>query len=178
MTELRLVFGSADLRDDDVTTALLDQFVEAGGRALDVANVYGDGSAQEAVGRWLRRRSADVLLYAKGCHPPLCAPSRVRAEVEQSRRSLGIERLDAFLLHRDDPAVPIESWAEALESELTRGAVASIGVSNWTVERFAALRQLLGERASFFSNHFSLASMEEPPWPGCPTSRSSKATMC
>ena len=163
---LRLVLGSADLRDDEVTPALLDQFVEAGGMALDVANVYRDGSAQRAVGRWLRSRPAGVLLYAKGCHPPSCAPSQVRAEVEQARQSLGVERLDAFLLHRDDLAVPVESWVEALESELQRGAVASIGVSNWTEERFAALRELLGEPA-LFSNHFSLAAMEEPPWPGC-----------
>jgi aryl-alcohol dehydrogenase-like predicted oxidoreductase len=166
MTELRLVFGSADLLDDDVTPALLDQFVEAGGRALDVANVYGDGSAQQAVGRWLRGRPADVRVYAKGCHPPWCAPSHVRAEVEQARESLGVERLDAFLLHRDDLAVPIESWAEALGSELQREAVASIGVSNWTEERFIALRELLGTSASVFSNHFSLVGMEETPWPG------------
>lgn len=166
MIGLRLVFGTADLRDDEVTPSLLEEFVEAGGRAIDVANVYGDGAAQLAVGRWLRRRPGAVFLYAKGCHPPRCAPTLVKAEVEQARRTLGADRLDAFLLHRDDPAVPVERWAEALASELDRGAVAAVGVSNWTEDRFAALRELLGERASFFSNHFSLAAMEQPPWPG------------
>jgi aryl-alcohol dehydrogenase-like predicted oxidoreductase len=173
---LRLVFGSADLLDDELTPALLDQFIEEGGQALDVANVYTDGSAQRGVGRWLRRRRPDVVLYAKGCHPPYCAPSQVRPEVERARQSLGVERLDAFVLHRDDPAVPVTAWADALNSELERGAAAAVGVSNWTEERFEALRDVLGEAASVFSNHFSLAVMEESPWPGCLAIDSASAT--
>jgi aryl-alcohol dehydrogenase-like predicted oxidoreductase len=170
---MRLVLGTADLLDDAVTPRLLDQFVEAGGRTLDVANVYSGGSSQRAMGRWLRRRGPDVRLYAKGCHPPECAPSLVRPEVEKARGSLGVDRLDAFLLHRDDPAVPVATWAEALNAELERGGVATVGVSNWTEERFDALRELLGDRAATFSNHFSLAEPVEPPWPG---SRSMDAT--
>src|SRR5262249_44465288 len=44
------------------------------------------------------------------------------------------------------------------------------GVSNWTLTRFHQLRTALSADASnltVFSNHFSLAKMVIPTWPGC-----------
>src|SRR5262249_57955963 len=136
--------------------------------ALDAANVYGDGASERLVGSWLRTsRRDDVVLYVKGCHPPYCQPALVAAEVEQGRMNLGRDVIDVFLIHRDDPAVSVDAWAEALDSELGKGNVDRVGVSNWTVERFTALRERLGDdRLTPFSNHFSLAQMIEPPWPG------------
>jgi aryl-alcohol dehydrogenase-like predicted oxidoreductase len=170
---LRLVLGTANLVEDVVTGRLLDGFYEAGGRAIDLANVYGDGASARAVGAWLRARGRrdDVVLYGKGCHPPYCSPALVPDEVERALAYLGADRLDAFLLHRDDVTVPVRSWAEALTEQLDRGTVSQVGVSNWTTVRFSALREELAgsgeDRLSVFSNHFSLAEMAEPPWPDC-----------
>src|SRR5262249_45484400 len=63
----RVVLGSFSVRDDGEAPALLDRYYEAGGRELDLANVYGEGEANVAVGRWLDGRD-DLVLYAKGCH--------------------------------------------------------------------------------------------------------------
>src|SRR2546427_29650 len=83
--------GSADLKDDATTPRLLDLFYEAGGRALDLANVYGDGESQRATGRWLASRGVrgELVLYAKGCHPPYCSPALVGEEVDRSLAVLG-----------------------------------------------------------------------------------------
>ena len=83
----RLVLGTADLRDDELTVSLLDRFHAAGGRRLDLANVYGDGEASRGARRWLAQsaRRDDVVLYVKGCHPPFCSPSLVKVEVERAR---------------------------------------------------------------------------------------------
>jgi aryl-alcohol dehydrogenase-like predicted oxidoreductase len=168
---LHVVLGSADLADDELTPRLLDQFYDAGGRAIDLANVYGDGASERVVGRWLRAGSGreDVALFVKGCHPPYCDPARVSDEVDQARANLGGDRLDVFVLHRDDPAVSVGAWAESLGQELERGAITAVGVSNWTTDRFVALREeFFGDhRLTVFSNHFSLARMVEPPWPDC-----------
>jgi aryl-alcohol dehydrogenase-like predicted oxidoreductase len=167
----RLLFGSADLRDDDVTPVLLDRYLESGGRRLDLANVYGDGESETAIGKWLASRGVrrDVELHVKGCHPPYCDPSHIKAEVERARTLLGVETLDSFTLHRDDVAIPVESFAEALLSQVDRGAISGFGVSNWTYARFDELRSALGvdaPRLVLFSNHFSLAEMVTPTWPG------------
>jgi aryl-alcohol dehydrogenase-like predicted oxidoreductase len=139
---------------------------------LDVANSYREGAAARAVGRWLDRTGSrnEIVLYAKGCHPPRCTPSLVADEVDEARSLLGAEVVDVFVLHRDDPAVPVAAWAESLLGEAHRGRIASFGVSNWTLERFEALRAVLGTEARLlttFSNHFSLATMGVPPWAGC-----------
>jgi aryl-alcohol dehydrogenase-like predicted oxidoreductase len=166
----RLVLGSADLRDDAVTPELLDRFHEAGGRALDLANVYGDGESVAAIGRWLTRSGADLMPYVKGCHPPFCSPSLVYAEVERARSALGVDALPVFILHRDDPTVSVSAFAEALLTEVGQGRIQAFGVSNWTLGRFRALHTELGSDASrltAFSNQFSLAEMVTPTWPGC-----------
>src|SRR4051812_1748835 len=49
---VRIVFGTLDLPDREAGFRLLERYVEAGGRALDVANVYQDGDAARTVGRW------------------------------------------------------------------------------------------------------------------------------
>jgi len=170
---MRLVFGTLDLPDTEVAARLLDRYVDAGGRALDVANVYQDGEASRTVARWLARGPAHrPLLYAKGCHPPECRPDLVAAEVDRARTLLGVDRIDVFILHRDDLSYPVAAWAEALLAEVDAGRIGDFGVSNWTIERTRELRSHLDDigRADHlraFSNHFSLARMVSAPWPGC-----------
>jgi aryl-alcohol dehydrogenase-like predicted oxidoreductase len=160
----RLVFGTYDVPSAE----LLDRFVAGGGRALDIANVYCDGESSRAVGRWLRGGRDDVVLYAKGCHPPHCRPSLVAAEVDRALELLGVSRIDVFLLHRDDRSLPVGAWAEALLAQVAAGTIGAFGVSNWTVPRLRELhREVDGEALCAFSNHFSLAQMVAPPWPNC-----------
>jgi aryl-alcohol dehydrogenase-like predicted oxidoreductase len=164
------VLGSADLRDDPLTRRLLARFHEAGGRALDLANVYADGESERAIGRWLAASGADLTLYVKGCHPPYCSPSLVESEVDKARSELGLDALDVFILHRDDQAVPVAAFADALLRQVAAGSIRSFGVSNWTLERFHELSAELGADARHlvvFSNHFSLVEMVTPTWPGC-----------
>ena len=168
----RLVLGTVDLPDTPLAPRLLDRFFAGGGRALDVANVYRDGEASTAVGKWLGARSTDgVVVYAKGCHPPHCSPELVGAEVDKARGLLGVDRLDVFILHRDDPSLPVSAFAEPLLEQVAQGRIAGFGVSNWTVPRLLELRahlEQIGEgRRLAFSNHFSLAEMVSAPWEGC-----------
>jgi aryl-alcohol dehydrogenase-like predicted oxidoreductase len=168
----RLVFGTVDLPDTALAPQLLDRFHAGGGRALDVANVYRDGEAAVAVGKWLAQRAPDgVVVYAKGCHPPHCAPELVAAEVDRARELLGLEHVDVFILHRDDEARPVSDFADALLEQVAGGTIGAFGVSNWTVARLLELRAHLDERGEeglvAFSNHFSLAEMVFAPWAGC-----------
>jgi aryl-alcohol dehydrogenase-like predicted oxidoreductase len=169
---MRLAFGTIDLPDTDVAPPLLDRYVDAGGRILDVANVYRGGEASRAVGRWLARGPRDrVALYAKGCHPPHCRPDLVTAEVDKSRTLLDVDWIDVFILHRDDLSYLVSAWADALLAEVDAGRIGAFGVSNWTIERARELRADLDARGAdhlrAFSDHFSLAEMVSPPWEGC-----------
>jgi aryl-alcohol dehydrogenase-like predicted oxidoreductase len=169
----RLAFGTIDLPDTSLAPRLLDRFYAGGGRALDVATVYRDGESEQAVGKWLRARHApdDVVVYAKACHPPYCLPELVPSELDKSCRLLGLDWIDVFVLHRDEPSLPVAAFADALLEQVAAKRIGAFGVSNWTVPRLRELQDYLeriGEdRLVAFSNHFSLAEMVTAPWPGC-----------
>jgi aryl-alcohol dehydrogenase-like predicted oxidoreductase len=168
----RIVFGTLDLPAAEAGWRLLDRYREAGGDAVDVANVYLDGEAARTVAGWLARGIDNPpALYAKGCHPPRCRPDLVAAEVERARTLLGVDSLDVFILHRDALDHSVAEWAEALLAEVQAGRIGAFGVSNWTVERARELRGHLdsigADGLHAFSNHFSLARMVSAPWDGC-----------
>jgi aryl-alcohol dehydrogenase-like predicted oxidoreductase len=110
-------------------------------------------------------------VYAKGCHPPYCRPELVSSELDEARGLLGLDRIDVFVLHRDDPSLPVAAFADALLEQVAAGTIGGFGVSNWTVPRLRELQLHLdrvGEDGLVvFSNHFSLAEMVAEPWPGC-----------
>lgn len=162
----------------DLARPLLDAFVAAGGTMLDTAAVYGDGASERAVGRWLteRGRSDDVLVLTKGAHPflsdwqPRVNRAAVFRDLAESRERLGLDTIDLYLLHRDDPSVPVGPLVDGLNELVARGSIRAFGVSNWTTQRiqaaneYAATHSLLGPVAS--SPHFALAVPRKAIAPG------------
>jgi aryl-alcohol dehydrogenase-like predicted oxidoreductase len=161
-----VALGTAHFGTTFPVEPLLDRFVERGGRLIDVAVHYGGGAAEAAVGRWLAGAGCrdEVRFLAKGCHPPRVAPEHVAPEVERTRELLGVEQVDCFVLHRDDPALDVAAWGDALRAQLDAGTVATVGVSNWTTARTRELAAHLGDRLVLLSNHRSLAELVEEPW--------------
>ena len=74
----RLVFGTVDLPDTELAPRLLDRYVDAGGRAVDVANVYRDGESSRAVGRWLRQAARAPAGHLRQGLPSAVLPSPPR----------------------------------------------------------------------------------------------------
>jgi aryl-alcohol dehydrogenase-like predicted oxidoreductase len=62
-------------------------------------------------------------------------PATLRRHCESSRRALGVDRIDLYLLHHPDPAVPIEASVGALAALQADGVVDQIGVSNVDIEQ-------------------------------------------
>ena len=132
--------------------ALLDEFLAAGGNCIDTAAVYGFGSSETTLGRWLNEsgRRAEIVLVTKGCHPafdpqdpfgkpwePRLTPETISADLSGSLERLQTDYVDVYFLHRDDESVPVGPLVEALNQEQTRGRIRAFGASNWRVERIA-----------------------------------------
>jgi 1-deoxyxylulose-5-phosphate synthase len=165
----RLVLGTL-LVDPEV----LDEWVRLGGNAIDTARVYGDGAAERDLGAWLASRPDvrdELVLVSKGAHPD-GARRRVTAEditldLDASLAALG-RPIDVYMLHRDDPHLPVGPIMEALNDHLRAGRVRALGASNWTCARideanaYAADHGLAGFCGS--SPHLSLATQNEEHW--------------
>jgi aryl-alcohol dehydrogenase-like predicted oxidoreductase len=62
------------------------------------------------------------------------APVRVRRVANESRERLGVERIDVYLVHEPDPAVPLGETLTALAALVDEGVVGGIGLSNVDAE--------------------------------------------
>jgi aryl-alcohol dehydrogenase-like predicted oxidoreductase len=174
----RLVQGTVMLREDDLPAsfALLDAAHDAGITAFDTARHYSQGN-EAIVGRWVRERGLrdEVVIIGKGAHHSperkRVTPADIAADLDESLRQFGLDAIDLYLLHRDDPEVPVGPIVEALNGHLRAGKIQAFGGSNWTHERiaeanaYAAAQGLVPFVAS--SPHFSLVEQVEAPWSGC-----------
>jgi aryl-alcohol dehydrogenase-like predicted oxidoreductase len=155
---------------------LFDAWIEAGGNAFDTAFIYGGGRHEQVLGDWIRARGmADqVVVTVKGAHSPYCLPDVIGVQLAQSLDRLGIGKAPIYIMHRDNPAVPVGEFVEAVNREIEAGRIGVWGGSNWTPARFdkavgyAAAHGL--EPPRILNNNLSLAVMQRPVWPGCVTS--------
>jgi aryl-alcohol dehydrogenase-like predicted oxidoreductase len=63
------------------------------------------------------------------------SPAWIARAAEESLRRLGVERIDLYQAHQDDPTVPIEDALGAFARLIEQGKVRAIGASNYTAPR-------------------------------------------
>lgn len=177
----RLVLGTMVLDGDTSTSqgdadALLDAAFENGICAVDTGHVYGGGASERAIGSWLERRGLadDVFVLSKGCHPdaagPRVNPEALDQDLSESLDRLRLPAVDLYMLHRDDPAVPVDEMVDAFAEQLAAGRLRAYGLSNWTRARieeacdYADVNDRPLPAAS--SPNFSLADQVRDPWGG------------
>ncbi|HIQ58506.1 MAG TPA: aldo/keto reductase [Candidatus Merdivicinus intestinavium] len=153
-----VVLGTAGFGTDlpeEKAFAQMDCYYACGGRTLDTAAVYGDWEdkgepkSERTIARWVRSRGVeDITVITKGCHYRLktpeisrVTPEAIRADAAQSLEALERDAIDVYLLHRDNPAVPVGELVDALDEFAAKGALRSVGVSNWTFARIAAANE-------------------------------------
>ena len=175
----RLVQGTELFKswEPEAAIALLDAVFELGCTAFDTAHSYGDGDCERILGRWLaNRRTRDrVVIISKGAHPNAdrkrVTPFDIASDLHDSLARMSVDCIDLYLLHRDDPSVPVGLIMEALNEHLRAGRIRAIGASNWTHSRIQEANAYAEQNGLVpfvsASPHFSLAEQVEPPWEGC-----------
>lgn len=160
----------------DETNALLDAWAASGGTLIDTARVYGEKS-ERAIGKWMKARGnrEKIVLLGKGAHHdssgPRVNPQSISEDLHQSLERFETDYIDLYLLHRDDPNIPVGPIVEALNEQHSVGRIRAFGGSNWSTSRlqeahdYAVAHGLQGFSAS--SPYFGLAATNEVMWPGC-----------
>lgn len=138
--------------DEAQSIAAIQASIDEGVSLIDTAPAYGKGLSEEIVGKAIKGRRDKVVLATKlglvwhtrkgnhffdydgePVHRYLGADSIVY-EVEKSLRRLGVDCIDHYITHWQDPTTPIAETMEALERLKVQGKIRSIGASNVTVE--------------------------------------------
>lgn len=175
----RLVQGTVMITSDEVERSftLLDEIFELGCTTFDTAHGYGNGACERTFGRWLNERGLreKVVIIGKGAHHnedrQRVTPFDITSDLFDSLARLRTDYIDLYLLHRDDPTVPVGPIVEVLNEHQAAGRIHVFGGSNWSHERiqaandYAETHGLVPFAAS--SPNFSLAEQVKEPWPNC-----------
>jgi len=130
--------------DGDEGAAQVATAIESGYRLLDTALNYGnEGAVGEAVRRVdVPRDELVVTSKLPGRHHGY---DETLASFEESRRNLGLDRIDLYLIHWPLPRVDkfVDSWRAFVKLQ-EDGLVGSIGVSNFTEEHLQRVADATG----------------------------------
>lgn len=176
----RIIQGStmigSDL-DEATSFALLDQVYALGCNTIDTAHVYSAGDSERVIGRWMQERGLrdKIVIITKGAAHSQdrrrMTPFDIAADLHDSLARLKTDYIDLYLLHRDDPNVPVEPILDALNEHVRAGRIHAFGASNWTHERIEAANGYARRRGLepfvASSPQFSLVDSHAEPWPLC-----------
>jgi aryl-alcohol dehydrogenase-like predicted oxidoreductase len=163
-----MTFGNAAWGSpDDVSRAVFDAYVDAGGNFVDTADVYSSGRSEELLGRFIAERNLRdrIVLATKyafnfdtsgdtnAAPSPLHGGSgrkNLHRALEGSLRRLGTDYVDLYWMHVWDGVTPAEEVLEAMSSLVRAGKIRYYGLSDvpaWFAARVATLAQAHGQPA-------------------------------
>jgi aryl-alcohol dehydrogenase-like predicted oxidoreductase len=175
----RLVQGTVMIGTDHLEQSfkLLDDVFALGCNIFDTGHLYGNGDCERTLGQWIEARGLrdELVVFTKGAHfnadRNRVTPFDITSDLFDSLARLRTDKIDLYMLHRDDPTVAVGPIVEVLNEHKEAGRICAIGGSNWTHERiqeanaYAEAHDLTPFVAS--SPQFSLAEQVNEPWPDC-----------
>jgi aryl-alcohol dehydrogenase-like predicted oxidoreductase len=147
--------------DEERSFAVLDAYAAAGGNFIDTADIYGrrgdggEGESERIIGRWMATRGnreqiviATKLGMSRELHG--LSADTIHRGIERSLQRLGVDTVDLYYAHADDPDTPLEETLGAFESIIREGKIRYAAASNYSAPRLTeALR--IGEREGMAS---------------------------
>jgi aryl-alcohol dehydrogenase-like predicted oxidoreductase len=131
--------------DEATSFDIIDAFVAAGGNMIDTADVYSawvpgnaGGESETVIGNWLRREPSNrdkVVIATKVGFFEGLAPEKIVAACDASLQRLGIETIDLYYHHKDDPDVPLAESLGAMDALVKAGKIRAVGLSQYSPER-------------------------------------------
>ena len=137
--------------DQGHTNAILDRFAALGGNFIDTARSYGDwipdapvGASERAIGAWLKTQHRDdIVIATKGGQFDMrvgdwrnrVTPDDIAIDLSESLDHLGVDTIDLYWLHADNPQAPVQPIIDALLGHQQAGRIRYFGASNWSADR-------------------------------------------
>lgn len=123
--------GEAGTRGADIIAALR-LGIDLGMTLIDTAEMYGEGGAEELVGKAIAGLRAEIFLVSKA-YPHNASRKGVVAACERSLKRLRTDHLDLYLLHWPGEAPMVETLA-GFQDLARAGKIRHYGVSNFDVD--------------------------------------------
>ena len=132
--------------DKSQIDSIMDTALENGINFFDHADIYGGGNSEKLFGEYLKNHKGvreSIYIQTKcAIHDGQFDFSKehIVKSVEGSLKRLGVDYVDALLLHRPDTLMEPEEVAEAFDTLESSGKVRSFGVSNQNLMQIELLK--------------------------------------
>lgn len=140
----------------------LNNAIELGINYFDHADIYGRGKCEEVFGAALKRNPAirdKIYIQTKCSIVPGSmydfSKEHIISAVDGSLKRLGVEYVDALLLHRPDLLMEPSEVAEAFDELEAKGKVKAFGVSNHSALQIELLQREMKQK--LFANQMQLS---------------------
>jgi aryl-alcohol dehydrogenase-like predicted oxidoreductase len=154
--------------DYEQSLAVVDAALDSGVTLIDTADIYGQGTSEEFIGRALEGRRDRVLIATKFGSAMDERPEERRGNpdyiqwaVEGSLRRLRTDVIDVYQMHEPDPVTPMVETLGALSDLVADGKVRWIGSSNFSADQIEAAEEVASgtgfHRFVSVQNEYSLA---------------------
>lgn len=160
--------------DQDASTALVKQSLDAGINFIDTANVYTRGQSERFVGQALKDLGvarSDVVIATKamgsmgeGLNDAGTSRYHLMHQIDASLERLGTDHVDLYQIHGWDSQTPMEEALRALDDIVRTGRARYIGVSNWAawqIMKALGISERLGlERFASLQAYYTIAGRD------------------
>lgn len=116
-----------------------------------------------------------MVVTKGGCHgqdklwSPNISEDAIRADLTNSLERLGLQHIDVFMLHRDDPTIDVGAIVDMMDLFQRERLVTAWGVSNWELPRLQSAIEYAKREGKAQpvcdSLQFSLAQPTRSVWP-------------
>lgn len=139
--------------DDQEAERTIQAALDAGITCFDSAPSYGNGHAEELLGRGLRGHRDEAVIVTKGgliwndqseVSGRDSSFAYLVTKLGESLTRLNTDYVDLFLIHWPDAETPSEQVASALQELVKSGKTRYVGVSNFSGERLREVADAMG----------------------------------
>lgn len=139
-------WGVTDGSTDEECEGAVKEALRLGYMHIDTAEYYGDGHAEELIGKAIKGFERSKLFLTSKVSGNHLRHDEVIQACEASLRRLGTSYFDLYLVHWWDDRAPIAETMQAMVELQRRGLIRHIGVSNFTREQLVAAQQVCSEK--------------------------------
>ncbi len=135
-------FGMS-VSDPEQTRALITTAYDNGINFFDIADSYGRGAAERAMGEVFKEFPRNTLVISSKVYWPISddvndrglSRKHIMESIDRSLRNIGTDYLDLDFCHRYDTETPTEETVRAMDDLIHQGKILYWGTSEWTDEQ-------------------------------------------
>ncbi|MGE5456526.1 MAG: aldo/keto reductase [Ignavibacteriales bacterium] len=146
--------------DDEKDIEAIKYAISRGVLHIDTSESYAGGESEKLIGKAINGVSRDKLFIATKVREYNLSYDSVINSCKESLKRLNTSYIDLYYIHKQNPMIPIEETAKALNKLLDMGLIKHVGLSNVGIDTIKKYSKLLKKPIFAVQNQYNLVCRE------------------